>query len=165
MDSAILAIFLCACSITDPFTEWILFWIFKKKILEEEQRELFEVIFFPRCVFFNYYYYPPPSPLELQGVREANCTYPCELLWTNAYSFVKTVKLNLPLWRRTMSTARTESQVILGLSNQNGQLRASGKPASGPGGGSPQQPASQVKASSTINNGSSQPAPTNAVIK
>uniref|UniRef100_UPI003AAA74B9 probable ATP-dependent RNA helicase DDX6 n=1 Tax=Centroberyx gerrardi TaxID=166262 RepID=UPI003AAA74B9 len=68
-----------------------------------------------------------------------------------------------------MSTARTENPVILGLSNQNGQLRGSVKPAGGPGGGGggpQQQQLSQMKGSSTINNGSSQPAPTtNTVIK
>uniref|UniRef100_A0A8C9U2T0 RNA helicase n=1 Tax=Scleropages formosus TaxID=113540 RepID=A0A8C9U2T0_SCLFO len=68
-----------------------------------------------------------------------------------------------------MSTARTENPVILGLPSQNGQIRGSVKPAGGPGGGGggPQlQPSSQIKASSTINNGSSQPMPTaNTVIK
>lgn len=66
----------------------------------------------------------------------------------------------------TMSTARTENPVILGLPNQNGQLRGSVKPAGAPGGGGggPQQQLNQVKG--TINNGNSQPAPTtNAVIK
>uniref|UniRef100_A0A8B9K0B9 RNA helicase n=1 Tax=Astyanax mexicanus TaxID=7994 RepID=A0A8B9K0B9_ASTMX len=68
-----------------------------------------------------------------------------------------------------MSTARTENPVILGLSNQNGQMRGSVKPTGGPGGGGggPQttQP-TQIKASSTINNGNSQPVPTaNTVIK
>lgn len=67
-----------------------------------------------------------------------------------------------------MSTARTENPVILGLSNQNGQLRGSVKPAGAPGGGggggAPQQPLSQMKG--TINNGNAQTAPTtNAVIK
>lgn len=67
-----------------------------------------------------------------------------------------------------MSTARTENPVILGLSNQNGQLRGSVKPAGAPGGGGggggPQQQLNQIKGA--INNGNSQPAPTaNAVIK
>uniref|UniRef100_A0A3Q4G6X2 RNA helicase n=1 Tax=Neolamprologus brichardi TaxID=32507 RepID=A0A3Q4G6X2_NEOBR len=65
-----------------------------------------------------------------------------------------------------MSTARTENPVILGLPNQNGQLRGSVKPAGAPGGGGggPQQQLNQMKG--TINNGNSQPAPTtNAVIK
>uniref|UniRef100_A0A8D2ZH12 RNA helicase n=1 Tax=Scophthalmus maximus TaxID=52904 RepID=A0A8D2ZH12_SCOMX len=66
-----------------------------------------------------------------------------------------------------MSTVRTENPVILGLSNQNGQLRGSVKPAGAPGGGGggpQQQLLSQMKG--TINNGNSQPAPTtNAVIK
>lgn len=69
-----------------------------------------------------------------------------------------------------MSTARTENPVILGLSNQNGQLRGSVKPAGAPGGGGgggggpQQQQLNQMKGA--INNGSSQPAPTtNAVIK
>lgn len=67
-----------------------------------------------------------------------------------------------------MSTARTENPVILGLSNQNGQLRGSVKPAGAPGGGGgggPQQhQVNQIKGA--INNGNSQPAPTtNAVIK
>lgn len=69
-----------------------------------------------------------------------------------------------------MSTTRTENPVILGLSNQNGQLRGSVKPAGAPGGGGgggggggPQQQLNQMKG--TINGGS-QPAPTtNAVIK
>uniref|UniRef100_A0AAR2JVW0 RNA helicase n=1 Tax=Pygocentrus nattereri TaxID=42514 RepID=A0AAR2JVW0_PYGNA len=61
-----------------------------------------------------------------------------------------------------MSTARTENPVILGLSNQNGQMRGSVKPAGGP---QTTQP-TQIKASSTINNGNSQPVPTaNTVIK
>uniref|UniRef100_A0A671M9G3 RNA helicase n=1 Tax=Sinocyclocheilus anshuiensis TaxID=1608454 RepID=A0A671M9G3_9TELE len=68
-----------------------------------------------------------------------------------------------------MSTARMENPVILGLSNQNGQMRGSVKPAGGPGGGGggsqTTQPA-QVKPSSTVNNGNSQPAPTaNTIIK
>lgn len=76
-----------------------------------------------------------------------------------------------------MSTARTENPVILGLSNQNGQLRGSVKPAGAPGGGGgggggggvggpgpQQQQLNQMKGA--INNGNSQPAPTtNAVIK
>lgn len=70
-----------------------------------------------------------------------------------------------------MSTARTENPVILGLSNQNGQLRGSVKPAGAPGGGGGgggggplQQQLNQMKG--TINNGNSQPAPTtNSVIK
>lgn len=62
-----------------------------------------------------------------------------------------------------------ENPVILGLSNQNGQVRGSVKPAGGPGGGGggsqTTQPA-QVKPSSTVNNGNSQPAPTaNTIIK
>uniref|UniRef100_A0A672PBI3 RNA helicase n=1 Tax=Sinocyclocheilus grahami TaxID=75366 RepID=A0A672PBI3_SINGR len=68
-----------------------------------------------------------------------------------------------------MSTARMENPVILGLSNQNGQMRGSVKPVGGPGGGGggsqTTQPA-QVKPSSTVNNGNSQPAPTaNTIIK
>ncbi|MBN3312517.1 DDX6 helicase, partial [Atractosteus spatula] len=58
-----------------------------------------------------------------------------------------------------MSTARTENPVILGLSSQNGQIRGPVKPAGGPGGGGggpPTQPSGQMKASSAINNGSSQ---------
>uniref|UniRef100_A0A8C4GE68 RNA helicase n=1 Tax=Dicentrarchus labrax TaxID=13489 RepID=A0A8C4GE68_DICLA len=67
-----------------------------------------------------------------------------------------------------MSTVRTENPVILGLSNQNGQLRGSVKPAGAPGGGGgggpQQQQLNQMKGA--INNGNSQPAPTtNAVIK
>uniref|UniRef100_A0A674N2X8 RNA helicase n=1 Tax=Takifugu rubripes TaxID=31033 RepID=A0A674N2X8_TAKRU len=66
-----------------------------------------------------------------------------------------------------MSTARTENPVILGLSNQNGQIRGSVKPAGAPGGGGggPQQhQVNQMKGA--INNGNFQPAPTtNAVIK
>nr|XP_061797174.1 probable ATP-dependent RNA helicase DDX6 isoform X6 [Nerophis lumbriciformis] len=66
-----------------------------------------------------------------------------------------------------MSTARMENPVILGLSNQNGQLRGSVKPAGAPGGGGgghQQQPLNQMKG--TINNGNSQAAPnSNAVIK
>ncbi|KAF3847422.1 hypothetical protein F7725_020450, partial [Dissostichus mawsoni] len=65
-----------------------------------------------------------------------------------------------------MSTARTENPMILGLSNQNGQLRGSVKTAGAPGGGvgGPQQQLNQMKG--TINNGNSLPAPTtNAVIK
>lgn len=69
--------------------------------------------------------------------------------------------------RLNMSTARTENPVILGLSNQNGQLRGSVKPAGAPGGGGggPQQhQVNQMKGA--INNGNFQPAPTtNAVIK
>ena len=65
-----------------------------------------------------------------------------------------------------MSTTRTENPVILGLSNQNGQLRGSVKPSGAPGGGGggpQQQQLNQMKG--TIN-GNSQPAPTtNAVIK
>ncbi|KAG9341480.1 hypothetical protein JZ751_019291 [Albula glossodonta] len=69
-----------------------------------------------------------------------------------------------------MSTARTENPVILGLANQNGQLRGSVKPGAGPGGGgggpTPQQQASQMKSSGAINNGSSQTTATsNAAIK
>lgn len=67
-----------------------------------------------------------------------------------------------------MSTVRTENPVILGLSNQNGQLRGSVKPAGGPGGGGggPQQQQQLSQMKGTINNGSSQPAPTtNAIIK
>lgn len=147
---------------------WPLYWMNlilnlqeKKKTLEERRTWSYLKWFspFPLCCDF---FFPPP--LELQGVGQQIVhilAYSCE----QVYSFVKTFELNLTLWKRTMSTARTENQVILGLSNQNGQHRASGKPASGPGGGSPQQPASQMKASSTINNGSSQPAPTNTVIK
>ncbi|XP_075957064.1 putative ATP-dependent RNA helicase DDX6 isoform X2 [Anarhichas minor] len=66
-----------------------------------------------------------------------------------------------------MSTTRTEHPVILGLSNQNGQLRGSVKPAGAPGGGGggpQQQQLNQMKG--TINNGNSQLAPaTNSVIK
>ena len=68
-----------------------------------------------------------------------------------------------------MSTARTENPVILGLSNQNGQLRGPVKPAGAPGGGgggggAQQHQVHQMKGA--INNGNSQPAPTtNAVIK
>uniref|UniRef100_A0A671XPD2 RNA helicase n=1 Tax=Sparus aurata TaxID=8175 RepID=A0A671XPD2_SPAAU len=67
-----------------------------------------------------------------------------------------------------MSTVRTENPVILGLSNQNGQLRGSVKPAGTPGGGGggggpQQQQLNQIKGAI---NGNSQPAPTtNAVIK
>uniref|UniRef100_A0A8C1S5P8 RNA helicase n=1 Tax=Cyprinus carpio TaxID=7962 RepID=A0A8C1S5P8_CYPCA len=68
-----------------------------------------------------------------------------------------------------MSTARMENPVILGLSNQNGQMRGSVKPAGGPGGGgggSQTTQPTQVKPSSTVNNGNSQPAPTaNTIIK
>ena len=75
-----------------------------------------------------------------------------------------------------MSTARTENPIILGLSNQNGQMRGSVKPAGGPGGGGGgggggsggggQHQPSQMKTSCTINNGSAQPTPTaNTVIK
>uniref|UniRef100_A0A672PEZ0 RNA helicase n=1 Tax=Sinocyclocheilus grahami TaxID=75366 RepID=A0A672PEZ0_SINGR len=68
-----------------------------------------------------------------------------------------------------MSTARMENPVILGLSNQNGQMRGSVKPAGGPGGGgggSQTTLPAQVKPSSTVNNGDSQPAPTaNTIIK
>ncbi|TSR87292.1 putative ATP-dependent RNA helicase DDX6 [Bagarius yarrelli] len=68
-----------------------------------------------------------------------------------------------------MSTARTENPVILGLTNQNGQKRGPAKPTGGPGGGGggPQstQP-TQIKASSTVNNGNPLPVPTaNTVIK
>ncbi|KAK1899791.1 putative ATP-dependent RNA helicase DDX6 [Dissostichus eleginoides] len=54
-----------------------------------------------------------------------------------------------------MSTARTENPMILGLSNQNGQLRGSVKTAGAPGGGvgGPQQQLNQMKG--TINNGNS----------
>uniref|UniRef100_A0A3Q2DPW5 RNA helicase n=1 Tax=Cyprinodon variegatus TaxID=28743 RepID=A0A3Q2DPW5_CYPVA len=63
-----------------------------------------------------------------------------------------------------MSTTRTENPVILGLSNQNGQLRGSVKPTGAPGGGL-QQPQINQMIKGTIN-GNSQPAPpTNAVIK
>lgn len=65
-----------------------------------------------------------------------------------------------------MSTARTENPVILGLSNQNGQLRGPVKPAGAPGGGGGPllQQLNQMKG--TINNGNSPPVPTtNAVIK
>lgn len=68
-----------------------------------------------------------------------------------------------------MSTARTENPLILGLSNQNGQLRGSVKPVGAPGGGGGggggvQQQLNQMKGA--INNGNSQLAPTtNAVIK
>lgn len=68
-----------------------------------------------------------------------------------------------------MSTARTENPVILGLPNQNGQLRGSVKPAGAPGGGGgggPQQQHQVNQMKGAINNGNSQPAPTtNAVIK
>uniref|UniRef100_A0AAY5EEP7 RNA helicase n=1 Tax=Electrophorus electricus TaxID=8005 RepID=A0AAY5EEP7_ELEEL len=68
-----------------------------------------------------------------------------------------------------MSTARTENPVILGLSNQNGQMRGSVKPPGGPGGGgggAPTTQPTQIKAPSTINNGNSQPVSTaNTVIK
>uniref|UniRef100_A0A673L4Z1 RNA helicase n=1 Tax=Sinocyclocheilus rhinocerous TaxID=307959 RepID=A0A673L4Z1_9TELE len=68
-----------------------------------------------------------------------------------------------------MSTARMENPVILGLSNQNGQMRGSVKPAGGPGGGgggSQTTLPAQVKPSSTVNNGDSQSAPTaNTIIK
>lgn len=68
-----------------------------------------------------------------------------------------------------MSTVRTEMPVILGLSNQNGQLRGSVKPTGGPGGGvggPALQQSGQMKSSSTINNGSSQiTATSNAAIK
>lgn len=65
-----------------------------------------------------------------------------------------------------MSTVRTENPVILGLSNQNGQLRGSVKPAGAPGGGGggPQQ--QQLNQMKGAINGNSQLAPTtNAVIK
>uniref|UniRef100_A0A3B4BIP0 RNA helicase n=1 Tax=Periophthalmus magnuspinnatus TaxID=409849 RepID=A0A3B4BIP0_9GOBI len=64
-----------------------------------------------------------------------------------------------------MSTARTESPVILGLSNQNGQIRGSGKPGGGGGGGGGGGPQlNPIKG--TVNNGDSLPATTtNAVIK
>lgn len=67
-----------------------------------------------------------------------------------------------------MSTARTENPVIMGLPNQNGQLRGSVKPAGAPGGGGggPQQQHQVNQLKGAINNGNSQPAPTtNAVIK
>lgn len=68
-----------------------------------------------------------------------------------------------------MSTARTENPVILGLSNPNSQMRGSVKPVGGPGGGGGGPPMTQpiqIKASSTINNGNSQPVATaNTVIK
>lgn len=67
-----------------------------------------------------------------------------------------------------MSTARTENPVILGLPNQNGQLRGPVKPAGPPGGGGggPQQQHQVNQMKGAINNGNSQPAPTtNAVIK
>lgn len=75
------------------------------------------------------------------------------------------IAVGIKLSQVNMSTARTENPVILGLPNQNGQLRGSVKPAGAPGGGGggPQQ-LNQMKG--TINNGNSQPAPTtNAVIK
>uniref|UniRef100_A0A671XRG5 RNA helicase n=1 Tax=Sparus aurata TaxID=8175 RepID=A0A671XRG5_SPAAU len=58
-----------------------------------------------------------------------------------------------------MSTVRTENPVILGLSNQNGQLRGSVKPAGTPGGGGggggpQQQQLNQIKGAI---NGNSQP--------
>lgn len=65
-----------------------------------------------------------------------------------------------------MSTARTENPVILGLSNQNGQLRGSVKPAGAPGGGGGPQQHQVNQMKGAINNGNSQPTPTtNAVIK
>lgn len=65
-----------------------------------------------------------------------------------------------------MSTARTENPVILGLSNQNGQLRGSVKPAGAPGGGGGPQQHQVNQMKGAINNCNSQPAPTtNAVIK
>ncbi|KAK5600110.1 putative ATP-dependent RNA helicase ddx6 [Crenichthys baileyi] len=66
-----------------------------------------------------------------------------------------------------MSTTRTENPVILGLSNQNGQLRGSGKPAGTPGGGGggPQQPQLTQMIKGTINGNSQPTPPTNAVIK
>lgn len=76
------------------------------------------------------------------------------------------IAIGIKLSQVNMSTARTENPVILGLPNQNGQLRGSVKPAGAPGGGGggPQQQLNQMKG--TINNGNSQPAPTtNAVIK
>lgn len=76
------------------------------------------------------------------------------------------IAVGIKLSQVNMSTARTENPVILGLPNQNGQLRGSVKPAGAPGGGGggPQQQLNQMKG--TINNGNSQPAPTtNAVIK
>lgn len=64
-----------------------------------------------------------------------------------------------------MSTARTETPAILGLSNQNGQLRGSVKPpgAPGGGGGGPQQQLIQMKG--TINNGNGQLGPTSNAVK
>ncbi|KAJ8368657.1 hypothetical protein SKAU_G00086850 [Synaphobranchus kaupii] len=63
-----------------------------------------------------------------------------------------------------MSTARTENPVILGLANQNGQIRGSLKPV-GPGGSPQPQQTGQLNASSTINNGGSQPLPAANIIK
>lgn len=66
-----------------------------------------------------------------------------------------------------MSTARTENPVILGLPNQNGQLRGSVKPAGAPGGGGGGTQQHQVNPmKGAINNGNPQPAPTsNSIIK
>lgn len=66
-----------------------------------------------------------------------------------------------------MSTARTENPVILGLPNQNGQLKGSVKSAGAPGGGGSSTQQHQVNPmKGAINNGNSQPAPTtNSVIK
>lgn len=66
-----------------------------------------------------------------------------------------------------MSTTRTENPVILGLSNQNGQLRGSVKTAGAPGGGGggPQQPQLNQMLKGTINGNSQPTPPTNAVIK
>ncbi|KAJ8280273.1 hypothetical protein GJAV_G00052600 [Gymnothorax javanicus] len=84
--------------------------------------------------------------------------------------------LTLRTWRSivfvytgtVMSTARTENPVILGLANQNGQIRGPLKPAgaSAVAGGTPSpQQTGQLNASSTINNGGSQPQPTANTIK
>ncbi|RXM95798.1 putative ATP-dependent RNA helicase DDX6 [Acipenser ruthenus] len=68
-----------------------------------------------------------------------------------------------------MSTARMETPVILGLSNQNGQLRGPVKPPGGPGGGgggvTPTQQTNQIK-NASVNNGNPYPAQTpNSTIK
>lgn len=67
-----------------------------------------------------------------------------------------------------MSTTRTESPVILGLSNQNGQIRGSGKPGGTPGGGGGGgggggPPLNPIKG--TINNGDSLSATTTNAVK
>lgn len=66
-----------------------------------------------------------------------------------------------------MSTTRTENPVILGLSNQNGQLRSSVKPGGAPGGGGggPQPPQLNQMIKGAINGNSQSAPPTNAVIK